>query len=89
MFANVSTAESEILTRIISPDDPSLERPAAEAVLAMGFKSADNLRMNELAEKAQLGELSDDEQAEADSYERVGHFISLLKSKARQSLQTH
>lgn len=85
----MSTAESEILTRIISPDDPSLERPAAEAVLAMGFKDADKRRMSDLAERARLGELTDEEQAEADSYERIGHFISLLKSKARQSLQSH
>ncbi len=85
----MSTAESEILTRIISPDDPSLERPAAEAVLAMGFKETDKQRMSSLAERARLGELTSDEQAEADSYERIGHFISLLKSKARQSLQSH
>ena len=84
----MSTAESEILTRIISPDDPSLERHAAEAVLALGFQAADKRRMAELAEKARRGALTDDEQAEADSYERVGHFVSLLKSKARQSLQS-
>ena len=88
MFSSVSAAESEILSRIISPDDPSLERPAAEAVLAMGFKETDESRMSELAEKARLGELTDEELAEADSYERVGHFISLFKSMARESLQT-
>ncbi len=87
MLALVSTAESEILSRIISPDDPSLERPAAEAVLAMGFKAADKRRMSELAEKARLGKLTDEEQSEVDSYERIGHFVSLLKSKARQSIQ--
>ena len=81
----MSVAESEILTRIIAPDDPSLDRKVAEAVLTFGFKPVDRDRMQKLAEKAQLGGLTSDEQSEADSYERIGHFVSLLKSKARQS----
>jgi len=80
-------AESETLTRVISPDDPSLDRQAAQAVLALGFKAPDNRRMEELAEKARLGELTLEEQSEADSYERIGHFVSLLKSKTRHSLR--
>ena len=82
----MSTVEAEILTRVLSPDDPSLDRKAAETILAMGFKASDRRRIDELAEKARQGTLSADERAEADSYERVGHFVSLLKSKARRSL---
>lgn len=82
----MSVMEAEILTRVIAPDDPSLSRQAAQAVLALGFKPADKQRMEVLAGKASEGTLSPNEQAEADSYERVGHFVSLLKSKARQSL---
>jgi hypothetical protein len=82
----VSTVEAEILTRVIAPADASLGRQVAEALLALGFKPADQERMEVLAERAREGTLSPDEQAEADSYERVGHFVSLLKSKARQSL---
>ena len=82
----MSMVEAEILTRVISPDDPALERRVAEAILQMGFKTADKRRMDELAEKARQGTLSPEECAEADSYERVGHFVSLLKSKARRTL---
>lgn len=82
----MSLVESEILTRVISPEDPSLARKIAEAILTIGFKAADKQRMDELAEKARQGSLSPQEQAEADGYERVGHFVSLLKSKARRSL---
>ena len=82
----MSMVEAEILTRVISPDDPSLNRKVAEAILTMGFKPANQQRMNDLAEKAREGILSHAERAEADSYERVGHFVSLLKSKARRSL---
>ena len=84
----MSTVELEILTRVIAPDDPSYDRRAAEALMALGFKRADQKRMELLAEKARLGTLTGDEQVEADSYERIGHFISLLKSKARRSLQS-
>jgi len=82
----MSMVEAQILSRVIAPEESSLDRRAAEAILAMGFKAGDKQRIDELAEKARLGTLSADEQAEADSYERVGHFISLLKSKARLSV---
>lgn len=82
----MSMVEAEILTRVIAPDDPILGSKVAEAVLALGFQVADKRRMDELAAKARLGTLNDVERAEADSYERIGHFISLLKSKARRSL---
>jgi hypothetical protein len=32
----MSMVEAEILTRVISPDDPSLNRKVAEAILTMG-----------------------------------------------------
>ncbi len=82
----MSMVEAEILTRVIAPDDPVLEKKAAEAILALGFKAADRRRMDELAEKARQGTLNAEERAEADSYERIGHFVSLLKSKARRTL---
>ncbi len=82
----MSMVEAEILTRVISPGDPSLGRQVAEAILGLGFKTTDKQRMELLAEKAREGTLSAEERAEVESYERVGHFVSLLKSKARQSL---
>ena len=82
----MSMVEAEILTRVIAPSDPSLGRQLAEAILSLGFKPADKQRLDVLAEKAREGTLSPEESAEADSYERVGHFVSLLKSKARRSL---
>ena len=84
----MSTVAAEILTRVISPGNPSLGRQVAEAILALGFKPADKQRMELLAEKARAGTLSAEERAEVESYERVGHFVSLLKSKSRKSLAT-
>ena len=42
--------------------------------------------MRELLEKAKARRLTPRERAEAENYERVGHFLSILKSKAHTSL---
>jgi hypothetical protein len=41
--------------------------------------------MSELAAKARLGTLDEDDAAAIDSYERVSSFLGLVKSKARRS----
>ena len=51
------------------------------------FGKEDRDHMNLLAEKARKGTLTAEEQADIDCYERVGHFLSLLRSKARISLK--
>jgi hypothetical protein len=43
--------------------------------------------MRELSAKAREGTLSAAEQMEINNYERVGHVLSLMKSKARRSLK--
>jgi hypothetical protein len=82
--------EAEILSRVIAPEAPTLPPDAAMILLSFDFPKEDRDRMEQLAEKAREGTLSAEEQAEIDCYERVGHFLSLLRSKARLSLkQTH
>ena len=43
--------------------------------------------MNSLSQKANAGTLTIQEQEELDSYERVGHLISIAQSKSRNSLR--
>lgn len=43
--------------------------------------------MRELAARARAGTLTAEEQAEIDTYGRVGSLLSILKSKARRSLK--
>jgi phage gp29-like protein len=43
--------------------------------------------MRELLAKAKKGTLTANEEVEMDNYERVGHMLSLMKSKARRSLK--
>jgi len=40
-----------------------------------------------LLAKAKEGTLTANEEVEMDNYERVGHMLSLMKSKARRSLK--
>jgi hypothetical protein len=44
--------------------------------------------MHELLDKAKAGTLTAADKEDAESYERVGHLLSILKAKARVSLQT-
>jgi hypothetical protein len=76
-----------IMDRVVAPDRPDLPPDVARGFLRLSFHDDDRRRMNELAEKADLGTFTPEEQAELDSYERVGHLLSTLKSKARRSLQ--
>jgi hypothetical protein len=83
MLANT---DNLILSRLVSPASDDLTRNAAEGLLSIHFNSQDVDRMNELAELARNRPLSADEQAEMESYNRVGHFLALLHSKARLAL---
>ena len=81
------TSEVAIFGRILEPDDEILDVAAARAILALDFKQADKERMRALARKAREGTLTADEEIEIDNYDRVGHMLGLMKSKARQSLK--
>ncbi len=87
MNAETTINEAEILSRIIAPEEPTLPPDTAKIILTFDFGKEDRDRMNVLAEKARAGTLTAEEQAELDCYERVGHFLSLLRSKARISLK--
>jgi hypothetical protein len=82
--ANFET-ESEILARVIAPQNPELSQEAAESLLKLRFAPGDTERMNELAEKARQGTLSPDEDRLLQGYLFVGSLVDLLHSKARRA----
>jgi hypothetical protein len=85
---HTGTSEVAMFGRILEPDQAPLSVAAAEAILAWVFPQADKDRMAELSAKASEGLLAVDEQEEINNYERVGHLLSLMKSKARRSLKS-
>jgi hypothetical protein len=81
------SSEADILARIVDPKEARLPPELARSILGYEFRQTDLHRMDVLAEKARQGTLTPDEQIEIDRYERVGNFLSLLKSQARRSLK--
>ena len=81
--------ETEILSRVIGPENPSLNDEAARSILALRFNEADVDRMNALADKARQGTLSRGEESQLDAYLFVGAVVDLMHSKARLSLSKH
>jgi hypothetical protein len=60
---------------------------AARALLKVQFSERDHARMDELSSKARAGNLSPQEQAELDTFERLGCLLSIFHSKARRALK--
>jgi hypothetical protein len=85
--AHAGTSEVAIFGRVLEPEEATLDAAAARAILNLDFKQSDKDRMRALLAKAKAGTLLADEQVEIDNYERVGHMLSLMKSKARRSLK--
>jgi hypothetical protein len=81
------TSEVAIFGRVLEPEQATLDAAAARAILELDFRQADKDRMRQLLAGARAGTLSADEAIEIDNFERVGHMLSLMKSKARRSLK--
>jgi len=83
----VANNDTLILERLVEPANDEVSRRAAEALLSITFKPADVQRMNELAALARDGRLTPEQKAEAEGYNRIGHFLALVHSKARLALK--
>jgi len=81
-------SEAAILKRLIDPGPDDMDVSTARYLLGLRFGPADLDRMDDLAARARDGTLTEDERAEIENYEHVGHLIALLKSKARRSLRS-
>ena len=82
-----NVTEVDIWQRVISPGNDSWNATVAKSVLDFKLPDQDIQRMNELAQKAQTGNLSPSENSEAHTYDRIGLLIELMHSKARLSLR--
>lgn len=82
-----STSEAAILSRLIAPNVPGFPPEMARWFLSLSFDENDQQQMNDLANKARSGTLQEDERNALDRYERIGHFLAIVQSKARLSLK--
>jgi hypothetical protein len=77
----------DLWERLLEPENGAMTPDAARYLLTLQFPRADIDRMNELAAKARQGTLTREEDGELERYLHVGTRLSILKSKARQSLK--
>ncbi len=85
--STITSPETEILSRVIGPENPSFTTDVARSILELRFSDADSDRMNKLAEKARHESLSEEEQSQLHGYLFVGAMVDLMHSKARLSLK--
>jgi hypothetical protein len=83
------TTLSAILDRIIEPQQGGFSPEHARYVLSLDFSVDEQARNAELAEKAQEGSLTADEQSELDNLLSVNALLIILQAKARNSLGKH
>lgn len=89
-MAQVATTRSEadILREVIIAHQRLMSPELARYVLELALPEPEIERLHALSAKNQRGALTDDERQEMERYLRIGHFLNLMKSQARRSLQT-
>ena len=89
MSSQVLTQNSEaaILARVIEADESEITPDVARYLLSMQLPDADRDRVDELSAKARSGSLTNAEEAELDSYLRIGTLLGVMQSRARRLLR--
>jgi hypothetical protein len=83
----MTPTDAAVFGRLVMPDRSDFSPDTAREILSLQFDDGDKKRMHELSLKAQEGTLTQDEQAEIESYRRAGYLLGVLWSKARLSLK--
>ena len=78
MSSSTISKETEILSRVIGPENPSFSADVARSILALGFGDADNEQMNSLAAKARQGVLDEQEESLLNAYMFVGAVVDFM-----------
>lgn len=87
MNPTIASQESEILSRLVGPENPNFTPEVAHSILELRFSDVDVDRMNELLEKARQGTLSQEEESQLHGYLFVSSMVDLMHSKARLTLK--
>lgn len=88
MSTSIDDAESAILERAITADNESWSPETARAILAFKLADTDLRRADELAAKARIGSMTDEETRNLENYLRVGRLVEFMKAKALLSLKS-
>ena len=75
-----------LLDRVIEPFAECLTTSAARKIVALRADAEMQTRVDELADKANDGLLTDEERAEYDRYLAAFHFVTIMQARARRLL---
>jgi hypothetical protein len=82
----MSAVANPILDRVFEPLGRCLTPAAARKLVALRADPTVQARIDDLAAKANEGQLTDDERSEYEAYVRAIQFVTVLQSKARRLL---
>ncbi len=83
----MSNTTSNVLDQVLTPFTECLTPDVAQRIVDMRANSETQSRLDELAEKANEGQLSSLEEAEYTKFREAFHFITVLQTKARHLLR--
>jgi len=78
--------QSDLLSRVLEPISHYLTPEGARELVNLRADGTTQSRIDELAERANEGQLTSEERAEYDSYIAAANVIAILQSKARRLL---
>jgi hypothetical protein len=76
-----------LFDRFVEPVAECLTPEAAQKIAALTADAATQAHIDDLAEKANWGTLTESEKADYDRYLAAFHFITILQARARQMLR--
>jgi hypothetical protein len=87
IFLAPNSMTTSVLDRLLDPVTECLTPDVAERIAALGLDTQTQIRLDELAEKANRGHLTEDERVEYEEYIEGLDLVGILKAKARKALQ--
>ena len=81
------TVQNDVLDRVLDPFTECFTTEVAQRIVDLRADAHTQSRLDELASKANEGQLSSAERAEYDKYRSAFHFITILQAKARRLLK--
>lgn len=84
--SNMSNPTTSILDQVLDPFTECLTPEVAQRIVALRADAQTQARVDELADKANEGQLTEAERAEYDKYREAFHFVTILQAKARTFL---
>ena len=76
-----------VLDRFLDPVANCLTPDVAQSIVSIGIDAQTQARLDELADKANLGALTEEERVEYEEYIEGMDLIGILKAKARKVLE--